>query len=332
MGRLLVTTLRNVQVVHVAGYVSVQDLGRKGYRAIGVPVSGALDSLSAVYANALVGNKSGAAVLEVLGTISLRLLEEAVVAVTGGYPRVFVDNLEVKPWIPIHCRRGSTLRVTPSGVGRIHYIAISGGVLCEEVLGSVSTYARGAMGCLGRPLKIGDVLETGSSDPAVAWEEVSELRPPEYLVSKHSSIESPLLLRATEGVHAHLLGDLEILLSSEYVVTAESDRMGYRLDGNPLPSAKKLGRLPSIPTDRGYVQIPPDGKPIVLMSDAQTTGGYAVALHVFPQDADLLAQLNPGQKVRFKHADLDEAEAEVRKYLDEVEKPVLRKEELEYWV
>lgn len=331
MGCLSVSTARSVQLAHIGGYASVQDLGRKGYRAIGVPVSGALDSLSAVYANALVGNEPKAAVIEVFGTISIKLSGDSVVAVTGGYPRVFVDNLEVKPWTPVYCRHGTTLRVAPSGIGRVHYVAISGGIICEEVLGSMSTYARGAMGCLGRPLKLGDVLEIGYSDSTEIWGKVADLKPPDHLVSRHSSFEGPLILRSTEGIHRHLLDDLETLLRSDYVVTTDSDRMGYRLDGEPLSSAKKLGRLPSIPTDKGYVQVPPDGKPIVLMSDAQTTGGYAVALHVFPQDADLLAQLNPGQKARFRLIGWSEAEAEVRKYLDEIERPVLRREEPEYW-
>ncbi|MEM1931609.1 MAG: hypothetical protein QXL79_05810, partial [Sulfolobales archaeon] len=245
------TTARSIQVVHVAGYATVQDLGRRGYRAMGVPVSGALDRTSAVYANALVGNEPGAAVIEVFGAIAVRLQGDSVVSVTGGYPRVFLNDVEVEPWTSFYCRQGSTLRVSPTGAGRVHYVAVSGGVVCEEVLGSMSTYTRGAMGCFGRPLRPGDVLEVGSVDPTVVWERVSDLVPPEQLVSRHAKPEVPLTLRATLGIHAHLLEDVELLLRNEYVVTPESDRMGYRLDGEPLPSARKLGRLPSVPTDRG---------------------------------------------------------------------------------
>lgn len=325
------TTVPRIRVAHVGGYATVQDLGRRGYRAVGVPVSGALDRLSAAYANALVGNGAGDAVVEVLGTVSLTLLADAVVAVTGGSPRVFLDDIEVRPWTPLYCRQGSTLRVLPTGVGRAHYVAVSGGVICERVLGSASTYARAGMGCLGRPLRPGDVLESGSVDPSEVWDVVADLRPPSELVGKHARLTEGLILRATEGVHAHLLEDLGTLLRGEYAVTPESDRMGYRLEGEPVRSAGRLGRLPSIPTDRGYVQVPPDGRPIVLMSDAQTTGGYAVALHVIPPDVDLLAQLNPGQRVSFRLVDLDEAEGEVRRYLEEVERPAVRREELEYW-
>jgi len=107
--------------------------------------------------------------------------------------------------------------------------------------------------------------------------------------------------------------------------------MGYRLDGPPLAAASKLGRLPSTPTDRGYVQVPPDGKPIVLMADAQTTGGYAVSLHVVQPDTDVLAQLRPGRRVRFKLVRVEEAEEVTSRYLAELENPTLTVAEEEYW-
>jgi biotin-dependent carboxylase-like uncharacterized protein len=327
-----VTTRRSLQVVLAAGFVTVQDLGRKGFRSLGVPVSGALDRLSAVYANALVGNEPASPVIEVFGSLAVRFGGNAVVAVTGGYPRVFLDDVEVRPWNPIYCRQGSVLRVVPSGVGYAHYVAVAGGVACDRVLGSASTYVRGSMGCLGRTLKYGDVLEIGPADVADTWSRVSDLKPPQQLVELHSSVGRDVLtLRATEGIHSSLLRDIETLFRGEYTVAAESDRMGYRLEGEALESARGLGRLPSTPTDRGYVQVPPDGKPIVLMSDAQTTGGYAVALHIIPPDVDLLAQMSPGRRVRFKLVSVEEAEQEVRKYLDELEKPKLVREELEYW-
>jgi allophanate hydrolase subunit 2 len=144
-----VSTAPKLQVVYVAGLATVQDLGRRGYRALGVPVSGALDRLSAAYANALVGNSTGYGVLEVFGSVRLRLMVDAVVAVTGGYPRVVVEGVEVAPWTPIYCRAGSEVSVVPTGRGFVHYVAISGGILCEEVMGSASTYVRGGFGCPG---------------------------------------------------------------------------------------------------------------------------------------------------------------------------------------
>lgn len=325
------TTHPRVQVVHIAGYATVQDLGRRGFRTLGVPVSGALDRLSAVYANTLVSNRPSAAVIEVFGSIAVRTTVDAIVAVSGGYPRVFLDDVEVKPWTPFYVRGGGVVRLVPTGTGYVHYISISGGIVCEEILGSLSTYVRGSMGCLGRPLGVGDVLELGYADVMDTWDRVAETRVPQSVVSKHMELERVVTVRATEGIHSHMLRDLHILLEEEYVVSPESDRMGYRLEGKVLESAKRLGRLPSVPTDRGYVQVPPDGKPIVLMSDAQTTGGYAVALHVIPPDVDILAQTSPGRRVRFAFLGFEEAEAEVARYLKELEAPTIIREELEYW-
>ncbi|MEM2021251.1 MAG: biotin-dependent carboxyltransferase family protein [Zestosphaera sp.] len=313
----------SLHVTYLVGVATVQDLGRYGYRALGVPVSGALDVLSAAYANALVGNKPGTALVELFGSMKLRVEKDVIAAVTGGIPKVFVDRYETSPWRPIYLKPGMELVIRPSDRGSVFYVAVAGGVVCEEVLGSKSTYVRGGFGCLGRPIRVGDVLINRDVDADRLWSEVCDLRPvlkPDKRVPKTSE---PLVVKATKCIHSEQLPDLDVLLNSEYVIALESDRMGYRLDGPPLESSSKLGRLPSIPTDRGYVQVPPDGKPIVLMSDAQTTGGYAVALHVIPPDLDILAQARPCQRVRFVEVNAEEAEKHTSKYLGEVERPLL---------
>lgn len=319
--------MASLRVTHLVGVATIQDLGRQGYRSLGVPVSGALDVLSASYANALVGNEVSAALIEFTGSITLRAGRDLVVAVTGGLPKVYVDQYEVPSWRPVYLRSGKELVVRPSDRGNIHYIAVSGGIECESVLGSKSTYVRGGFGCLGRLLKVGDTLLVSDVDVEGLWSRVYGLVPTKNLGERVPKKDEVLVLRVTKGVHAEQLQDLETLLKSEYVVTLENDRMGYRLDGPPLTSASSLGRLPSIPTDRGYVQVPPDGKPIVLMSDAQTTGGYAVALHVVPPDVDILAQARPGHKIRFVEVSIEDAERLTSSYLNEVEKPALTLEE-----
>ncbi len=320
-------TTPSLQITYLVGVATVQDLGRQGYRALGVPVSGALDLTSASYANALVGNEVNAALIEFVGSLKLRANEDLVVAVTGGLPKVYVGQYEVPSWKPIYLRSGAELAVRPSERGNVHYVAVAGGVECDVVLGSRSTYVRGGFGCLGRPLKTGDVLSVGKVDVDGLWSRIYGLRPALNIDVRSPKVGEAVVVRATRGVHADQLSDLEVLLRSEYVITLESDRMGYRLDGPALQSASKLGRLPSIPTDRGYVQIPPDGKPIVLMSDAQTTGGYAVALHVIPPDLDILAQARPNCSVRFVEVSVKEAEELTSKYLTELEKPLLTVEE-----
>jgi len=322
-----VITLANLLITYLVGIATVQDLGRQGYRGLGVPVSGVLDVLSASYANALVGNEVSAALIEFTGSITLRADKDLVVAVTGGLPKVYVDQYEVPSWRPIYLKSGKELVVRPSDRGNIHYVAVSGGIECESVLGSKSTYVRGGFGCLGRPLRVGDTLLVSDVNVESLWSRVYSLIPATNPGERVPKRDEVLVLRATKGVHAEQLQDLETLLKSEYVVTLESDRMGYRLDGPPLTSASRLGRLPSIPTDRGYVQVPPDGKPIVLMSDAQTTGGYAVALHVVPPDIGVLAQVRPGHRVRFVEVSVEDAERLTSSYLNEVEKPKLALEE-----
>lgn len=322
----------NLHVTYLVGVATVQDLGRRGYRSLGVPVSGALDILSASYANALVGNEVNAALIEFTGSITLRTNQDLVIAVTGGLPKVYVDRYEAPSWKPIYLRSGKELTVRPSDRGNVHYVAVAGGIECESVLGSKSTYVRGGFGCLGRPLRVGDVLTVSEVDVESLWSKIHSLSPAVDVSRRIPKKDEVIVLRATKGVHADQLQDLDTLFKHEYVVTLESDRMGYRLDGPPLTSASRLGRLPSIPTDRGYVQIPPDGKPIILMSDAQTTGGYAVALHLVPPDTDVLAQARPRHKVRFVEVSIKEAEKLTSSYFSEVEKPNLTVEESEeYW-
>lgn len=320
-------TLANLHITYLVGIATVQDLGRYGYRGLGVPVSGALDALSASYANALVGNEVNTALIELVGSITLKADKDLLVAVTGGLPKVYVDQYEIPSWRPIYLRSGKKLTIRPSNKGNTYYVAVAGGIECESVLGSKSTYVRGGFGCLGRPLKVGDTLRVPDVNAESLWLEIHNLIPAIDIIERVPKRDEVLVLRATRGIHSNLLQDLKILLESDYVVTLESDRMGYRLDGPQLTSASRLGRLPSIPTDRGYVQIPPDGKPIVLMSDAQTTGGYAVALHVIPPDVDLLAQARPGHKVRFAEVSVKVAEELVSNYFKEVEKPKLTIEE-----
>ncbi|MEM0014863.1 MAG: biotin-dependent carboxyltransferase family protein [Zestosphaera sp.] len=322
----------NLHITYLAGVATVQDLGRHGYRTLGVPISGALDITSASYANALVGNAVGAALMELIGSIRLRGDGDLIVAVTGGLPKVYVDQYEIPPWRPVYLKSGKELVVRPSDRGNVYYVAVAGGIECESVLGSRSTYVRGGFGCLGRPLRTGDTLVSADVDVDGLWARLYNLRPALNIDEKLPKTGETIVVRATKGIHADQLEDLGTLLRSEYVVTLESDRMGYRLDGPSLGSASRLGRLPSIPTDRGYVQIPPDGKPIILMSDAQTTGGYAVALHAVPPDLDILAQARPGRRVRFVEVGVDEAERLTSNYLNEVERPSLTTEESdEYW-
>ncbi len=312
--------------IEMSIHASVQDLGRYGYRALGVPVSGAMDRISAAYANALVGNDPREAVIEIVGgNFVFKVLRNTILAFTGAETRILVDGTPVEMWRPVWVREGSRIVVEPPRRGFVVYLAIAGGIDVEKIMGSYSTYYRAGFGGYeGRLLKPGDRIRGKPVDLEERWRTLASKTVPEHIKMRIPSSDRVVELRATRGIHADLLEqDLPKLLSSIYVVSEKSDRMGYRLEGPELEHAKSLGRLISVATDRGYVQVPPDGKPIVLMADAQTTGGYAVAIHVLPPDVDTLAQCAPGYRVKFVEVGMDEAIEIVRRYLAELENPRL---------
>jgi antagonist of KipI len=315
-------------------YASIQDLGRYGFRALGVPVSGAMDKLSAAYANALVGNESNSALIEVIGgNFTFELLRDALLAITGAEVNITVNNMIVSNWTLLYVRKGHVVSIDSPKRGFIIYVAIDGGIDVESIMNSKSTYIRGGFGGFnGRLLKQGDIILSKS----VSYERLMHLagayKAPREIVEKIPKPDDIIEVKATEGIHEELLGDdINILLNNTYSVEVNSDRMGYRLKGEPLKKASKLDKLISIPTNRGYVQIPPDGQPIVLMSDAQTVGGYAVALVAVQNSVDILAQATPGQKVRFKKISPKEAEESNIEYLKLLEKPRLIFEEEVYY-
>jgi len=300
-------------------YASIQDLGRDGYRSIGVPVSGVLDRLSAVYANALVGNCLNEAVVEAIGgSFSFKVIDgDAVVAVTGARTEVRVDDKVVSAWRPIWVENGSEVSISSVKDGFIVYVSVSGGFRIKKVMESKSTYYRAGFGGLsGRLLRPGDRLGVGEVNLDGVWDLVAGRTAPDKIKNRIPRSDSIVGIRVTRGVNYDLLKEeFENFLSNVYTVSPESDRMGYRLEGPVLSKAKSLGRLISIATDRGYIQVPPSGKPIILMSDAQTTGGYAVVAHVIPSDVDIVAQCAPGYRLRFTEVSIDEAEKSVLEYL-----------------
>lgn len=313
-------------------YASIQDLGRYGFRALGVPVCGAMDKLSAAYANALVGNESNSALIEIIGgNFVFEVLRDALLAITGAEVNITINGRIVSNWTLLYVRRGHIVSIGSPKRGFISYVAIDGGIDVESIMNSKSTYIRGGFGGFnGRLLKQGDII----SSKNVSYERLMHLagiyKAPKEIIERVPKPDDVIEVKVTDGIHEELLeDDIDILLNNTYSVEINSDRMGYRLKGEALKKASKLSKLISIPTNRGYVQIPPDGQPIVLMSDAQTVGGYAVALVAIQNSIDILAQAVPGQKVRFKKISLEEAEDNNIKYLKLLEKPQLILEETE---
>lgn len=289
-----------IEVIRPGLLTTVQDLGRTGYRAAGVPRSGAMDALALRVANLLVGNAGDEAGLEVtlLGP-ELRFAAAAVVAVAGA------EFEGVPPWRPLRVAAGERIRFGACRSGCRAYVAIAGGLAVPPVLGSRSTYLRAALGGWeGRALRAGDRLAVGprrpgtsghASHPAGSWRISPGILP---------AYASAVTLRVVRGAQADDLG--RGLTEAEFQVSPQSDRMGLRLTGPRLGRGGAADLLSSAVVP-GTVQVPPDGQPIVLMADAQTIGGYPQAAHVIGPDLPLAAQLRPGDRVRFREVALAEA-------------------------
>jgi KipI family sensor histidine kinase inhibitor len=282
-----------VEVLRPGMLTTVQDLGRRGHRAQGVPLSGAADPFALRLANLLVGNEEDAAALEftLIGP-ELRFLHDTVVALTGA-------AFEPLPrWEPVRIAAGTTLNFGPVREGCRGYLAIAGGIDVPPVLGSRSAYTRAAMGGLeGRPLRAGDRLNVPVVVPPVRGHWYVD---PRILPAYSNSVT----VRVVAGAQAGEFGDA--LAAAHYRVSPQSDRMGVRLSGESLrrDDARDLVSSPVAP---GTVQVPPDGQPIILLADAQTIGGYPQIAHVISVDLPLVAQLRPGDRVAFRMVTLVEA-------------------------
>ena len=276
---------------------TVQDLGRRGYRADGVPLSGAMDPFALRVANLLVGNLENAAALEfTLVGPDLEVSEDALVAVTGAQCK------GVRNWCPLELKRGERLSLGACAQGCRGYVAISGGIEVAPVLGSRSTYLRGAWGGFeGRALREGDHLKVGMSP-------LTEIKPLRLgwqidprILPCYSSSATVRMIRS-EPREAWM----DQLLAASFKVSPQSDRMGLRLVVD-LPPRSNGGDAVSAAVVPGTIQVPPDGQPVVLTADAQTIGGYPQAGHVICVDLPVLAQLRPGDELSFIEVSLQEA-------------------------
>ncbi len=269
-----------LHVLATGPLVTVQDRGRLGMAHLGVPRAGALDAPAAALANRLVGNEPDAAVLEVvLGGLELRADRGCWVAVTGaGRAHAGAE------WLAA----GATLRIGTPKTGVRSYVAVAGGIAVPLVLGSRST---DTLAWVGPPrVEAGAVLPVGK--PVGQPEALDTPRPP---------VRRPLRVRV--GPRADWFADdaIERLCATPYVVAADSNRIGLRLEG-PALSRRRVDELPSEGMVLGAVQVPPSGVPIVFLADHPPTGGYPVLAVVEPDDLWQCAQLRPGESVRFTPA------------------------------
>ena len=288
-------------IVHTAGLLTtVQDRGRYGYQRFGMPVSGAMDVFSLELANLLMGNDPGDACLE--ATISgpeLEFTGATWVAITGADMDPHLNGQGIPKNTSIDVRPGDRLGFRGLISGCRTYIAFAGGISVPPVMGSRSTYLRAGIGGFqGRALMPGDELPLGEPVGKPRLKKIPEGLIPEY---KHEQT-----IRIISGPEAHYfeIAGLRSFLSSEYMVTAQSDRMGYRLTGETIKHKEGMTSIISAGISLGAVQVPGDGQPIILMADRQTSGGYARIANVIAPDLTLIAQMRPEHKIHFKETTL----------------------------
>ncbi|HEY6958852.1 MAG TPA: biotin-dependent carboxyltransferase family protein [Candidatus Limnocylindria bacterium] len=278
--------------IEVAGFATIQDRGRIAHQRDAVPVSGPADPFAHAAANALVGNAPRDATIEIVGLPFVFTSDDArVVAVTGRDVRVTVRD-RVPSWTSVFVRSGERVTIDGAARTRYAYLAVSGGVASDVILGSRSAYPRAG---IGRALQRGDALRLGQARRSAED------------AGHRVQFEYGDVVRAMPGPHLDRFDDGAVarFFAEPFVMTAHGDRQGVRLEGPSI--APRSGEILTCGVVAGAVQVPRGGQPIVLLADHQTTGGYPIVATVCEADLGLVAQRAPGESLRFYRVERDEA-------------------------
>jgi len=308
-----------LQVLKAGALSTLQDLGRYGYQRYGVPVSGVMDEWSHRLANLLVGNAESEATLEcTLTGPSLGFGRTHLIALCGADLSPTIGGVAVPQGRPVRVPAGARLDFGERKSGARVYLGIGGGFLAAPVMQSNSTFLRGGFGGFhGRALRKADVLDIGASHAERLYPQLDQLldamgtpfAAPAWSVIPPRAIGSPQPLRVMAGPQWDAFGKeaQSLFCNTPFRITPQSDRMGYRLEGARLALRKPLEMI-SEAVGFGTIQIPPDGNPIILMADRQTTGGYPKIADVASVDLPLLAQMLPSECLCFSVISLEAAQ------------------------
>ena len=299
------TLVAAFEVIEPGILTTVQDFGRYGFSQFGVPPSGALDTFSYRVGNLLVGNQEEEASLEtVVMGLKLKVLREVVIAITGGdlYPTLNGESLEM--WRTHLLVEGDVVSFKRVRSGCRAYLALNRGLMVPKIMGSRSTYLSGRFGGhQGRALKRGDILYTLDQPPPL--NKLGLRFPSDWI----PSFDKKVMLRVIPGPQDQHFTEkgFKTFFSSDYQVTRQCDRMGVRLEG------PKIERRPDVEESiisegliSGVIQVPGDGKPIIILTEL-VTGGYTKIATVISADLTKAAQLKPGDQVRFEPISIEEA-------------------------
>jgi biotin-dependent carboxylase-like uncharacterized protein len=291
-------------LIHNHGLLTtIQDLGRTGYRRFGMPVSGAMDSFAFRCANLLLGNPENSPALEatLLGP-EIEFLAQICFSITGSDFEATLDNKIIKGWETNQAGKGSILKIGSINKGVRIYIAFEGGISTDPVLSSASTYLQGKIGGYkGRPVRKDDILMINKGGDRVLQKKIV----PGTIIPL---LANEKIVRILPGVNYESFSADEVdhLLNSAFSVTPNCDRMGLRLEGKNSPLATAPDII-SCGIHFGAIQVPGDGNPIIMGTDAQTIGGYRQFANIITADLGLVAQMLPGDLVRFKLTDRQNA-------------------------
>jgi antagonist of KipI len=293
-------------LIQKAGILTtVQDTGRSGFRHYGINPNGVMDTAAASLINILLGNGESEGVLEMhFPADTIHFEDDAVFAIGGAEFGAELDGGPVQNWRPVFAPRGATLKFTAKILGNRAYLAVAGGFHLERWLGSLSTNRVAHIGGFrGRKLKTGDRIFLNSKG---AIPPRSNYRVSPSLIPRYASFPT---VRITAGAEFDLLNALgqETLFKENFMISVDSDRMGFRLRGKTMHLLNEI-ELVSSAVSFGTVQLLPNGQAIVLMADHQTSGGYPRLANIAAVDLPLLAQLGPNDKVAFHLVTINEAE------------------------
>jgi KipI family sensor histidine kinase inhibitor len=296
---------RALRVLNPGTQATIQDLGRRGYAALGYASAGALDKDALIIANRLVGNDDGDAVIEVTNNGAFEAVGDIIFAVTGANVQPAIDGRPIDMYRAASLRHGMKLTLGPKHRGIRAYVSVDGGIDTHPDLGSRSTDLLAGIGGLhGRALRAGDIVPLR---PVDRYDRQAD-RGFAIELAIETQAGPQKRVRVTWGPQAELFDEntRSAFLNSVYRVSPRSDRAGLRLDGAAL-QCSDAGNLASEGSIPGVIQVPPDGNPIVLLADCRAVGGYPKIAVVVDADLPLVGQAEPGSALRFNLVDLDTA-------------------------
>lgn len=315
------TNTNALQIQAINGLASVQDLGRFGQRGRGIGINGAMDAWALRAGNALLGNDNNAAAIELtLGGMTLTFSQDTVFCLTGALFEAYLSSTaDDKQRVPngwrIQARAGDTLTLVRAVQGMHGYLCVQGGIDVASVLGSASTNSKAGFGGYhGRMLQAGDRVpivaanhtnRTASQPIGIAPFVPTFCQALQQVAAEHPDTPLIRVLKNSE-FDAFSPTAQQNFVTTPWKLTSSSNRMGYRLEGVALTLNAPL-QMNSHGVDIGMIQVPPQGQPIVLMADTQTTGGYPKIASIIEADIGRFAQLRFGQACRFAYVDVEQA-------------------------